>query len=101
MPDLFDLIPETPVRFDGPDYEPERDTPRLTAQLLRIFDLMKDGAWRTLAQIETATGDPQASISAQLRHLRKPRFGRHTINKDYVGDGLYLYQLVVNPGPSA
>jgi hypothetical protein len=80
--------------FNGPDYEHERDNTRLTAQLDRVRDLMLDNAWRTLEQIEQATGDPQASISAQLRHLRKARFGGYTVNKEYLGDGLYLYQVV-------
>jgi len=83
-------------RFDGDDYVPPRDDPRLTRQYSRIFALMRDGAWRTLADIEAATGDPPASISAQLRHMRKQRFGSHTVNRRYLGDGLYDYQLVVH-----
>lgn len=83
------------MKFDGPDYKPQRDEVRLTAQFVRIFDLMSDAQPRTLAEIEGLTQDPQASISAQLRHMRKERFGSHTINKAYVGDGLYVYQLIV------
>lgn len=30
-----------PVRFNGADYQPERDNARLTGQLLRVFDCMK------------------------------------------------------------
>lgn len=95
-PSLWDAL-EQPPRFDGPDYVQERDAPRLTAQILRVFNLMKDGQKRTLAQIAAATGDPPASISAQLRHLRKKRFGSHVVDKEHVGDGLYLYWLVVKP----
>lgn len=84
------------LRFDGDDYKPARDDERLSLQYGRIFELMKDGKWRTLAEIEKRTGDPPASISAQLRHMRKPRFGGHTINRQYLGNGLYQYQLVVN-----
>lgn len=90
------LFSDKPPRFDGSDYEPERDDVRLTGQIQRIFDLMKDGKQRTLQQIAEATGDPPASISAQLRHLRKPRFGSHAVKKDYRGEGLYLYRLIVN-----
>ena len=82
-------------RFNGSDYVPDRDDPRLTGQLLRIVECMRDGKWRTLPDIESATGDPAASISAQLRHLRKPRFGGHTVNKDYLGDGLWQYQVLM------
>jgi hypothetical protein len=60
---------------------------------------MRDGEWRSLAEIERSTGDPPASVSAQLRHMRKPRFGAHIVSKRYAGDGLFLYRLtVVNRG---
>ena len=85
-------------RFDGADYQPERDYKRLNEQYQKIFDLMKDGEWRSLEEISRATGAPPASASAQMRHARKTRFGSHTVNKKYMGDGLYLYQLVVKRG---
>lgn len=90
MPDLFDAL-----RFDGADYVPERDDTRLTGQLLRVFGYMSSGAWHTLTEISAATGDPAASVSAQLRHLRKKRFGGHQVDREHVGDGLYKYRLVV------
>lgn len=83
-------------QFDGPDYSPEFDQKRLTGQIRRVFDLMKDGRWRTLEEIGEATGDPQASVSAQLRHLRKPRFGGFTVEKRARGErehGLFEYRL--------
>ena len=83
------------MRFDGADYVPTRDDPRLSVQYWRIFFLMRDGEWRSLPAIQRATGDPPASISAQLRHMRKRRFGGHTVNRRYLGEGLYEYQLVV------
>jgi hypothetical protein len=79
--------------FNGPDYVPARDDNRLNAQYERIFHLMVDGVWRTLNQIHQLTGDPEASISAQLRHMRKPRFGSHTVDKEYLGNGLYQYRV--------
>lgn len=87
------------VRFNGADYQPARDNARLTGQLARIFAAMQDGKFRTLREIALATEDPEASISAQLRHLRKPRFGSHTVEKRHRGEpanGLYEYSLVVN-----
>jgi hypothetical protein len=84
-------------RFDGDDYQPARDDPRLTSQLGRIKTLMLDGRWRTLPEIESETGDPPASISAQLRHLRKKRFGSHTVERRYIADGLYEYRLLPPP----
>lgn len=90
---------ELQPRFDGAVYESKFDLERLTGQLQRVFNLMRDGKWRTLEEISKATGDPQASVSAQLRHLRKPRFGAHEVNKRARGErsrGLFEYQLVVN-----
>lgn len=91
-PSLFDVSP----RFDGPAYDPALDQARLSKQIGRVFTLMADGVWRTLDEIAAATGDPAASISAQLRHLRKPRFGSYTIEKRRRGvpeHGLYEYRL--------
>jgi len=102
---------QTVLDFDGPAYSPEHDRDRLTGQLRRIFEVMKDGEWRTLEEIregtrttfKMATGDPEASISAQLRHLRKPRFGSHTVLKRRRGgpkSGCYEYRLLLPPdGP--
>jgi hypothetical protein len=86
------------VRFDGAEYSPAADDVRLSGQILRVFRLMSDSRWRTLEEIARSTGDPHASISAQLRHLRKKRFGAHTVNRRARGDrqhGLYEYQLIV------
>lgn len=83
-------------RRDGSTYDHERDGKRLAAQHGRIFDVMKDGRWRTLSAIALATGDPEASISARLRDLRKPKFGAHTVSREYLGDGLFQYRLLLN-----
>lgn len=89
------LIPET-ARFDGADCQAKRDNARLTSQIQKIFELMKDGKWRTFDEIHKATKAPHNSISAQLRNLRKPRFGEHKVESDYIGNGLYKYRLIVN-----
>jgi hypothetical protein len=96
--DLFnDAPPAREPHYNGPEYKPERDFDRLAGQTKRVFNLMKDGKARTLEQIASLTGDPVASISAQLRHLRKERFGKHTIGRAHLGGGLYNYTLTVNP----
>ena len=87
------------MNFPGPDYDATLDRKRLTGQIKRIFDLMRDSKFRTLFEIAYLTGDPESSISAQLRHLRKPHFGSHTVNKQRRGEpsrGLFEYQLIVN-----
>ena len=83
--------------FNGSDYDPKVDDARLGKQHERIRTLMVDGAWRTLHEIAACTGDPPASISAQLRHLRKKRFGSWVVDKRPRGDraeGLWEYQLL-------
>lgn len=88
--------------FNGPVYDHDADHARLTGQLKRVYDCMADGQWRTLAEIEAVTGDPPASISAQLRHLRKQRFGAFIVEKRSRGErehGLWEYQLLP-PAPA-
>ena len=92
---------QTGADFDGPAYDRQFDHTRLTGQILRVYECMKDGNWRTLDEISRRTGDPHASVSAQLRHLRKPKFGSHTVERQTRGDrsaGLWEYRLVL-PDP--
>jgi len=87
--------------FNGPEYVPERDKIRLTTQLDRVRELMLDGEWRTVAEISRGTGDPEPSVSAQLRHLRKARFGGYRVDRQQRGGSGALYEyrvLVVEPG---
>jgi len=91
--------PPEPLRFDGPVYDPIHDQKRLSTQYYRIFNLMKDGKWRTLEEIEIELKYPQASISAQLRHAKKKRNGSHRLEKQRRGEeksGLWEYRLTVN-----
>jgi hypothetical protein len=82
------------LRFNGADYNRSRDDVRLTGQILRVWDCVCDGKWRTLKEIAQETGDPEASVSAQLRHLRKPRFGGYTVEREYINNGLYKYRVI-------
>lgn len=85
----------------GPTYQVSIDGARLLKQHEVIRDLMLDGVWRTLAEIEGLTGYPQASISAQLRHLRKDSFGGFMVYKRrrMPWSGLYEYQVGGNSDP--
>ena len=80
---------------DGITYDHARDARRLAGQHARVLAFMRDGEWHTLAEIASHTRDPEASISARLRDLRKPRFGAHNIERQYVERGLWRYRLVV------
>jgi DNA-binding Lrp family transcriptional regulator len=81
--------------FDGADYVHERDFKRLRKQLNAVFQLMKDGQWRTLNEIADATNYPHASVSACLRDLRKERWGAYIVDREYLGNGLYTYRVIV------
>ena len=86
--------------FDGPDLTTQ-DNQRLTTQYNKIFNYMSDGRYRTLYQIAKDLNYPESSVSAQLRHMRKPRFGSHTINRKRIetpNGGVYEYQLIINHG---
>ena len=80
--------------FDGSDYVHERDSKRLGTQLEQIRDFMEGREYLTLQEISDATGHPHASVSAQLRNLRKQRFGGRTIDKKHISNGLYSYKLM-------
>lgn len=92
----FAFTPEMPrkiERFDGETYEAKRDGERLTAQLDRVRHAMQKGAWVTLTYLARTCGCSEASASARLRDLRKKRFGAHTIERRYQGQGVFAYRL--------
>lgn len=85
------------ARFNGPEYKTIDDHERLNSQHGRIKSLMLDSNWRTLDEISRTTGDPVASISAQLRHLRKERFGSFKVERRPRNDrknGLFEYRVI-------
>jgi hypothetical protein len=96
QPSLFDA--NTPsFNFDGATYEPERDQIRLNGQMLRVFDVMRDGQWRTLSEIRLlCPHDSEAGISARLRDLRKAKFGGWTVERRARHErGLFEYRLII------
>ena len=89
---------QLPLRFDGETFEPEHDRARLSGQLGRVRSLMRDGAWRTLAEIVAVVGGSEAGVSARLRDFRKRQFGSHEVERRRRGDaadGLYEYRLIL------
>lgn len=81
--------------FDGRTYDPKTDLARLKGQLLRVWFVMRPGQWTTLKSLAQTVGGSEASVSARLRDLRKPRFGGHTVERKHVKNGLYMYRLVL------
>lgn len=98
-PDLFSLPrPPASVAFGGASYDAKRDYERLDCQLAEVFRLMRDGQWRTLSEIARDVRGSQAGVSARLRDLKKQQYGGHQVPKEYVGDGVWRYRLIVNKG---
>ena len=83
--------------FDGRTFSDAQDGERLRTQLFRVRMLMLDGAWRTLAEIETKLDCPQASISARLRDLRKEKFGALTVDRQRRTRGTFEYRVTRPP----
>ena len=70
------------MRTFGPAFSEPIDGKRIRKQHEVIRDhMLACREWRSLAEIAAHTGFPEASVSAQLRHLRKPRFGGFEVSK--------------------
>lgn len=94
---LFDDVQNAPDGFFGETFDREIDGPAIGHQLERTLKLMKDGVWRSLPEIARLTGDPESSISARLRDLRKARFGAYTVDRRRrAGGRLYEYRVVAS-----
>lgn len=85
------------AHFDGATYNPSFDHIRLTGQLQRVFNVMKDGHYRSLRHLSMLAKGPEGSVSARLRDLRKDKFGGFEVERkrDSIEKGLFLYRLVV------
>ncbi len=91
-------FPDPVPHFDGKAYEAEFDYTRLSKAIRKTYECMKDGKWRTLAEVCEVTNGREASESARLRDFRKEKFGSHTVRKRRRGNpknGLFEYKLVL------
>jgi len=79
--------------FDGETYVAERDGERLGRQLKAVKAALGDHRWHTLAELARLADASEASVSARLRDLRKPRFGGYVVEREYVAGGLHRYRL--------
>jgi hypothetical protein len=63
--------------------EPKRIRLRTQRQVLRdvMLSAGECGTWLTLHELAQLTCYGETSISAQLRHLRKPKYGAHVVAK--------------------
>ena len=84
QPSLFDSGRKL-ERFDGETFDQARDGKRLSRQLDRVREVMQDKKWHTLAELVTRVGGAsEAGVSARIRDLKKPRFGGHLIEKQFM-----------------
>ena len=81
------------VSFDGADIDQERDEPRLNRQMNIIRTRMENAGWLSVQQISRELGYPETSVSAQIRNLRKDKFGGRYVERRYQGNGLYEFKL--------
>ena len=88
--------------FGGDTYSGAVDGVRLKGQLDDVFSLMEDREWRTLREISSVTGHPEASISARLRDIRKEKvFKNYTMTARRKGEGgTWEYRVIRELPPS-
>lgn len=91
-------IPQPSARsaFGGDTYSPAQDFTRLSRQLQLVFQVMKDGEWRTLGELAGIIGIPEQSASSRLRDLRKEQYGSYRVDRRHRSEavaGLYEYRL--------
>lgn len=99
QPSLFSWTPPSILGpRDGQTFDHKRDGARLNKQAQDVFNLLANGQWYTLDQISYCTNHPQASVSARLRDLRKPKFGGFTVEKRNLGKGTWIYRLTSERG---
>lgn len=88
---LVDFVSE----FDGRHYDPEKDRERLTCQMKGVLECLLPGKWLTVSELSNKTNYPEPSISAQLRNMRKVKFGGLDIPGRYrKGTRIFEYRLI-------
>jgi hypothetical protein len=80
---------------DGATFDSERDGSRLNRQMRDVWAHMSTGKPYTLDELARLTNHPEASISARIRDLRKAKHGGHTVERWHLGQGVWIYQLVL------
>lgn len=103
LPLALNPEPVLEPRFGGATYIPSLDSERLSNLYGRVWRLMLDGCWRTLAEIKAAVGGSEGGIGARLRDFRKPNNGLHDVLRRRRGgvagakSGVWEYKLIPNP----
>lgn len=75
---------------------------QLSGGRYRVYQIMKDGRWRTLWDIQRSVATrygafySETTISARLRDLRKAKHGGHQVHHRHLPDEPFEYRLEVN-----
>jgi hypothetical protein len=64
--------------------------------LYKLLSVVKDGKWRTIKQLSDATGNIPTAASANMRNLRKAKYGGYIIERRHLGNGLYEYRMALD-----
>jgi hypothetical protein len=88
----------TPLPFDGITYKP-RDSIKFGTQLWGVLEVMSDGNWRTIPDLDKKLRligiyATHQGISARIRDLRKAKFGGRKIERREIRPRLYEYRLL-------
>lgn len=75
---------------------PGIDVSQWSAQLKAVYQVMRDGRWRSLAEIAFQAKAPEASASARIRDLANLKGIPHERRKAREGK-LYEYRIILKP----
>lgn len=63
-------------------------------QRRKVWAALVTGEWKTLAELEFETGEPQASIQARFRDFRKKKYGEHRMESRVRSGHTWEYRYV-------
>ncbi len=97
--ELFDGAKDRPTLREiwaegGPKVNPTvepADVPRLTAALRRLYEAMRDGAWKTGPELVPIAG---LRYGARLEELKRAGI---PFAREHVAEGVWRYRLVASP----
>jgi len=101
----LDLLAHRPKletnHYDGDTFDQRRDGERCHSIHTALYEIMRDGRWYTLRELEQRCGGSGTSISARIRDFRKSRFKPiypcTTSESRNFGGGLWKYRIVGAP----
>ena|SRR3990167_874785 len=89
--------------IDDTDFYPhgdnitEKEKSKMTGARNDVFQIMRDGAWRTIEQIQGMMFEfcPSQSVTIYLRSFREAQYGSYIVKKKKLGRGrVFQYQVL-------